>query len=207
MYLFWRFGVKISFHNDLMDNNIIGITMKAGFVINVIIIFFRCLLFWIQIPDILFSFAPKICQKYLLTPVQCLDKLKACQCLLFFDQFVRVQTQAWLFILSTAELQLCRRTSKYKNLYPMWLKTEKLANTPDTTGGGGGKSWIYFTPFKHKYLIHLHFFPSEISSKKFCAWTVPLGCKKPQMVYYLTASFAPNSQRNADISSNLAKWK
>lgn len=77
-----------------MDNNIIGITMKAGFVINVIIIFFRCLLFWIQIPDILFSFAPKICQKYLLTPVQCLDKLKACQCLLFFDQFVRVQTQS-----------------------------------------------------------------------------------------------------------------
>ena len=83
-----------------MDNNIIGITMKAGFVINVIIIFFRCLLFWIQIPDILFSFAPKICQKYLLTPVQCLDKLKACQCLLFFDQFVRVQTHRdYLFCL------------------------------------------------------------------------------------------------------------
>ena len=146
MYLFWRFGVKISFHNDLMDNNIIGITMKAGFVINVIIIFFRCLLFWIQIPDILFSFAPKICQKYLLTPVQCLDKLKACQCLLFFDQFVRVQTYSWLFILSTAELQLCRRTSKYKIYTRCDWKQKNSQTRPTLREGEGGNHEFILLP-------------------------------------------------------------
>ena len=146
MYLFWRFGVKISFHNDLMDNNIIGITMKAGFVINVIIIFFRCLLFWMQIPDILFSFAPKICQKYLLTPVQCLDKLKACQCLLFFDQFVRVQTHSWLFILSTAELQLCRRTSKYKIYTRCDWKQKNWQTRPTLRERDGGNHEFILLP-------------------------------------------------------------
>ena len=120
--------------------------MKAGFVINVIIIFFRCLLFWIQIPDILFSFAPKICQKYLLTPVQCLDKLKACQCLLFFDQFVRVQTHPWLFILSTAELQLCRRTSKYKIYTRCDWKQKNSQTRPTLREGEGGNHEFILLP-------------------------------------------------------------